>query len=361
MLNWIKKTSVLLFVVVVGGLLWWESQPTVVAAPADEPTGALLADWEPDEKDKAQEKPNKPKSDRPKDKKKKDKGDPDQEDWDDYVPEDEKKDNRYAPEIRRLKPEEISRIRFLEMNAMRGVNQVESITVDLSRNLAQDFLLEMSGHEDFRDDATRRAFMKLTPAQKVHYIAKYTGPKFVERVEVKSDPEVFTEFRRNVLPFVIRGCATGGCHNSMTKEAYGFRLFKDAKRTPATMYANFVVLSDYANESGMMINRNAPQNSLLANYLLEADQVSVENRHPGDVKYRPPFKNRKNPRYQRILDWMASLKIPAEDYGVRLVPEFVPEKSPFDDDDEGDKPDEKGDDADKKDDGKDKPSRNPRD
>jgi len=360
MLNWIKKSSVLLFVVMVGGLLWWESQPTVVAAPVDEPTGALLADWEPDDKDKEKEKRDKPKDDKPKGKKKKD-GDPDKEDWDDYVPEEDKKDDQYAPAIRRLKQEEISRIRFMEMNAMRGVNQVESITVDLSRNLAQDFLLEMSGHEDFREEATKRDFMKLTPAQKVHYIAKYTGPKFADRVDIRSDPEVFTEFRRNVLPFIIRGCATGGCHNSMTKEAYGFRLFKDPKRSPATMYANFVVLSDYANESGMMINRNAPQNSLLANYLLEADQVSVENRHPGDVKYRPPFKNRKNPRYQRVLDWMASLKIPQEDYGVRLIPEYIPEKSPFDDDDKGDKSDEKGDDADKQDDGKDKPSRNPRD
>lgn len=361
MLNWIEKSSVLLFVAVVGGLLWWESQAMVVAAPVEEPGSISFASMQPEDQPK-----DKDASDKSKDKKgKKKKGDKDkeEEEWEDYVPEDEPDDQgKYAAKIRPLSKEEISRIRFMEMNAMRNVNEVESISVEVSRNLAQDFLLEMSGHEDFRDEATQREFMKLTPAQKVHYIAKYTGSKFADRVEIRSDPDVFTEFRRNVLPFIVRGCATGGCHNSLSKEAYGFRLFNDAKRAPGTMYANFIVLSDFANESGMMINRNAPQNSLLANYLLEPDQVSVENRHPGDVKYRAPFNNRKNPRYKRILDWMGSLKIPAEDYGVRLLPKYEPEKSIFDDDEkEGDKPDEKGDDADKKKDGTDKPSRDRRD
>ncbi len=360
MSNWIEKSSVLLFIAVVGGLLWWESQSTVVAAPVDEPARDGFASLQPEDQPKGKDD-----RDKSKDKKDKKKGDKekDEEEWEDYVPEEEPQDQgKYAPKIRRLTKEEISRIRFMEMNAMRNVNDVESISVDLSRNLAQDFLLEMSGHEDFRDEATQREFMTLTPAQKVHYIAKYTGPKFADRVEIRTDPEIFSEFRRNVLPFILRGCATGGCHNSLSKEAYGFRLFNDPKRSPATMYANFIVLNDFANESGMLINRNAPQNSLLANYLLEADQVSVENRHPGDVKYRPPFKNRKNPRFKRILDWMGSLKIPAEDYGVRLLPKYEPEKSIFDDDEkEGDKPDEKGDDADKKEDGSDKPSRNPPD
>ena len=339
MLDRKEKVAISIFAVLVGGLLLWESQDAVIAAPGD---GNGPAFMQPEDKPADNPKKGKKRPD-----KKDDRGDG-QDDWEDYVPEDEQPDNPYAPDIRRLKKDEISQIRFMEMNAMRGGNDVEKIIVGITRDVANDFLLEMAGHEDFRSEQTRRNFMKLTPAQKVHYIAKYTGTKFAERIEIKSDPDIFSEFRRNVMPYVIRGCATGGCHNSLTKEAYGFKLFKDPRRSPSTMYANFIVLNDFANESGKMIDRNSPQNSLLANYLLEPDQVSVELRHPGDVKYRHPFKNRKNKGYKRIVNWMGSLKIPAEDYGVRLLPEFVPNPTPFGD------PIEEGN-------GDDKPEENPAD
>lgn len=246
---------------------------------------------------------------------------------DDPAPDDADKDNPpdgpkdgIAPEPRKLTDAEINRIRFMELRAMRGLKGVDRVTVKVSREVQDDFLVSMTGHEDFRGKKARQSFLKRTPPQKLHIIAHYTGVKYADRVEILTDPEIFVEFRKHVLPQVIRGCSTSGCHNSMNERAYGFKLYNDPKKIPETTYADFVILNDFMVDGKRMIDRNDPSKSLLATYMLPKSEVPAEYHHPGDVEYRPIFQSHKHPRYQRILRWIGSLKIPAEDYGVRLIP-----------------------------------------
>ncbi|HPF37699.1 MAG TPA: hypothetical protein P5081_07690 [Phycisphaerae bacterium] len=234
-----------------------------------------------------------------------------------------------APEPRKLTDTEINRIRFMELRAMRGLKGVDPVTVKISRDVLNDFLVEMTGHDDFKGKKARQNFLKRTPPQKLHMMAHYTGPKFADKVEILTDPEIFVEFRKHVMPQVIRGCSTNGCHNSTNEKAYGFKLFKDPKKAPGTTYANYITLNDYMLDGKRMINRNDPSRSLLVTYMLPASEVPAEFRHPGDVEIRPLFQSHKHRRFQRILQWIGSLKIPPEDYGVRLIPmPEMPEDGP---------------------------------
>lgn len=249
----------------------------------------------------------------------------------------------YAPEPRKLTDEEINRIRYMELRAMRGLTGVDHVTVKIPREVQEEFLKDMTGHENFRGKRSRQDFLKRTPPQKLHIIAHYKGAKYADKVQILTDPEIFLEFRKHVMPQVIRGCATSGCHNSLNDHAYGFKLFKDPKKLPSTTFANFLTLNDYMKDGRKMINRNDPSRSLMLTYMLPKSEVPPEYQHPGDVEYRPLFQSHKHPRFQRMMKWVGSLKIPEEDYGVRLMPEARMADTPKDDknpDDDGKKPDD---------------------
>jgi len=226
-------------------------------------------------------------------------------------------------ELRRLTPEEVNRIRFMELRAMRmdTADRPDAVRVEISRETHIDFLLDMEGHPLFRGERTRRAFNRLTPAQKLHQIAYHQREKYADRVKILTDPEIFVQWKTEIMPVVLRSCATSGCHAPASNpEQVYFRLFKDPKRLPETTYANFIILNDIERDPHRMIDRGAPEQSLLLTYMLPKKEVRPELRHPGDVAYRPVFRSRKNPRFRRFARWIGSLKIPQSDYGVRLVP-----------------------------------------
>ena len=223
-------------------------------------------------------------------------------------------------ELRRLTQKEISRIRYLELRGMRlKTTQPDRVKVTISLETVNEFLLEMEGHTEFEGEASRREFRKLTPAMKLHNIAVYKGASYADKVNVTSDPEVFLEFRKNIMPGVLRGCATAGCHGPYGGEPVGLRLFTDPKKLSETTYANYVVLNEYTVKGAPLINRALPAESLLLAYMLPEKDVKVEMRHSGDAKLRPLYQTRTAPGYVRIQKWIESLKHPVEDYGVRLT------------------------------------------
>lgn len=217
--------------------------------------------------------------------------------------------------------EQVSRIRYMELRGMRrpSMTEPDRVTVRISRDVIDEFLLSMEGDPNFREDRDRRNFLKMTPPQKLHTIAKYKGASYADKVRITSDPEVFVEFRKNVLPHVLRGCATTGCHTSTNRSAPGFAFLNDPKRTTLSVYSNFLILNDLRVGKHRMMDRSQPENSLLLTYLLPRNSVLPEFRHPGTADIKPLFPSRKHKHYTRVLNWISSLKHPAEEYGVRLI------------------------------------------
>jgi hypothetical protein len=234
-----------------------------------------------------------------------------------------------AAGLRKLTPKEINRIRFMELRGMRlDTSQPDRVKVKVPKQTVDDYLAERAADPLFRSETEaemerqRRSFRKLTAAQKLHWIAQNTGTEYVDRVEILSDPEIFVTFKKNVQPVVLRSCAKQpGCHSADGEDdRLRFRLFSDPQKTPATTYANFIMLSDIVAEGGWLIDRPRPADSLLLTYMLPAKEVTAKLRHPGEIESQPTFRTRKAPGWRRIQKWIFSLKYPAEEYGVRLVP-----------------------------------------
>ncbi|HVP11359.1 MAG TPA: hypothetical protein VMV94_09270 [Phycisphaerae bacterium] len=238
---------------------------------------------------------------------------------------------KQPPGLRKLTPQEINHLRFMELRGMRlTTEQPDKVTVKIPQQTVNDFLLEMQGERNFNKDMGlpeeapsadgRAAFLRLTGPQKLHYMAFRDGAKYADRVEITSDPEVFLEFKKNVMPTVLRGCATTACHGSPDRGAGRFVLFNDPKRTTATTYGNFLMLNEIDYNGRRLIDRGQPENSLLLTYMLPPDAVKPELRHPGNVTYKPMFRSVAATKYRRIQAWIGSLKHPAEDYGIHFFP-----------------------------------------
>jgi hypothetical protein len=242
------------------------------------------------------------------------------------------------PRLRKLTEQEIWRIRFLELRGNRQGAKVppESISVKVEKKQADEFLTLLEGspkpwmpEDSSATDAQARAeFHKLTAAQKAHYIAAERGPAFADKIHIMTDPEVFKEFRSKVMPIVLRGCATTGCHGPTGSEEAKFHLYRDPKKAADTTYANFVILNDLSVGGGPIINRGQPSSSLLLMYMLPTKDVRPELRHPGKVEFKPVFQNRASLDYKRLENWIGSLKHPADDYGVHLLAAAAPPEAP---------------------------------
>lgn len=223
-------------------------------------------------------------------------------------------------DLRKLTPSEIQRIRFVELRALRlTTDRPDSVTVKIPRKTVDDFLADVEGEEGWRGDAARREFRKLTPPQKLHIIAKERQDKYQQSIDIQSDPEVFAEFRKHVMPLVLRGCSNTGCHSPSYPDDVRFGLYKDPKKLPSTTYANFIMLNSLSVDDQPLINRVQPDNSLLLTFMLPDKEVKPEMRHPGTAAIRPIFQSRNAPGYKRIEKWIASLRQPAPDYGVIFI------------------------------------------
>ncbi|HUN81122.1 MAG TPA: hypothetical protein VMV81_06375 [Phycisphaerae bacterium] len=243
-------------------------------------------------------------------------------------------DDAPQPGLRKLTNEEIFRLRFLELRGSRTGPETrpEPITVKIDNKLVDEFLTLMEGNGDFLrlmggsdnnrytfEDA-KADFRKLTSAQKIHVIAAERGQEFADKIHISSDPEIFVEFRKHVMPAILQGCATSGCHAVGSGDDVKFQLFKDPKKNPETTYANFIVLNDLVVDGLPVISRSNPATSLLLTYMLPAKDVKPEMRHPGKMEYKSIFQTRSASGFRRIENWIQSLKHPSDDYRIHLMP-----------------------------------------
>jgi len=228
---------------------------------------------------------------------------------------------------RKLTDAEIKRLRYMELRALRvGRIEADTARVQVPRSVIDEFMKEMEGREGFRGDEDRRGFLRQSQEKKLAEIAlrsealPHKGAKYIDRIEIRTDPDVFQDFRHKVMPHVLRGCASTACHGGARSAATGLRLFDDPKKTTESAYTNFLLLDEIKIGNYHMIDRDYPERSLLLTWMLPPDQTEVKVRHPGDAKIKPQFLNTRNTTYQTIKTWIEELRHPHPEYGVRLHP-----------------------------------------
>lgn len=150
------------------------------------------------------------------------------------------------------------------------------------------------------------------PHEKLQVILYATGMKYADRIVVRSQPAVFAEFRRRVLPRVMQSCGRSGCHSG--GDAGYFRLPEGARSTDGFVYGSLLVLDRVNTKDGAVIDRQVPRESLLVRYLLPESQGGLAHPQVPNGRVMPAFESRNDPRYRAIVDWIASLRSPAPDY-----------------------------------------------
>src|SRR5439155_24468417 len=154
-------------------------------------------------------------------------------------------------------------LRFFELQAWRGVNEdghipTDRVRVVIPQATVDAFFRKVEGIEGYKGKEGRRRFNLLPQEAKLARIVADGGEEYVDRVEIKSDPEVFMTFKNKVMPILITNCSTSTCHGKPGGDRTGFRIFDEATRPPESVYTNFLQLDEYESGRYHMIDRAHP-------------------------------------------------------------------------------------------------------
>jgi len=169
------------------------------------------------------------------------------------------------------------------------------------------------------------AFYAETQSQQALDILKTGDPNLTKDVHLTSDPRLILEFRSQVQPRILAGCAAAGCHSG--DGAGGFTLYRDAKEAPPA-YTNFYILDKTGRKvSGgetfghgpvyrPMLNRLDAGASLVLQFGLPRLEAAIP--HPDVHGFKPTFTGVNDPGYIAVLHWIESLSPIAPDYGIKF-------------------------------------------
>ncbi len=243
--------------------------------------------------------------------------------------------------IDRVTPEVINRIKFMELRAARAKRQddpeqlVDRVSVQISPETINKFLILKQGDFAFRGDEARKRFLAMTPAKKLAVIAWWVRDTndeflFADDIRIQRDPEILVDFRKRIQPSLLVNCATAACHGN-PDPSNKFRLYNDPKRRDQMTYANFLALRQWLVNDLPLINRDKPDESLLLCYTLPDSES--RHPHPPIAGFRPIYQKRTARGYRLLHDWIASLRLlkPGIAYGFHTLPGFpTPTSAPDD-------------------------------
>jgi tetratricopeptide (TPR) repeat protein len=215
-----------------------------------------------------------------------------------------------------LSADDIQRIRLAEFHRDGSETRVR---VRFAKDFLDTFLDAMGGEPELATRETQLAFRRASATDQLALILRMSERVdhnpfvYADQVEILDDPAVFRTFRTQILPLVLRNCATSVCHG--TAGPARLRLIHERALTPPVVYTDFLLLDDARTNAGRVIDRDNPQASLLLQYGLPPE--IAQDDHPELPRsIRPMLRNRRDPNYRRIRDWISSLQLPHPAYNV---------------------------------------------
>ena len=212
---------------------------------------------------------------------------------------------------------DIQKIRFA---LVRTYGPTDKVSVVFRNKALTRFLQDPAGGGTFTTRAQRGAFMRLRKHEQLQAIKRTTGTKYQKDIEIRTDPQIIRQFRKQVLPVATRSCGTVQCHGG---EAGDFKLRSGKRGNTSFVYTNFYLLDTYGSGNSRLIDRAKPQESLLLVYGLRTglaaglDQRQERADHPVPID-KLPFKSPSDRRYQQVLRWIDSLDPTSPDYGISV-------------------------------------------
>ena len=215
---------------------------------------------------------------------------------------------------RLLTDAEIQNIRLHEMK----LDNSERTNLRIDRDALRDFFDRYQGSGGVPADS--RDFFRMDRMQQAELMFRTDPERYADKITVLGDPARLREFQRDVVPIVIRNCATSDCHGG--PGAGGLQLHPAERSSdPKALYSNFYILHEYKGpQDQRLIDRDNLQRSMLltAGLAPSTDETLKAYNHPTDLK--PPFDSEKNRDYLTIYNWLRTLSIERPDYGIQLEP-----------------------------------------
>jgi len=215
-----------------------------------------------------------------------------------------------------LSKKDINRIRLAEYDLDGPAENVRVHFVRERREKDVEQLVQQALERDpAADPDALRTLKRGKPYEKLQVVLNATGLKYADRIETRGDPQKFREFRRRVLPLVVKSCGRSGCHSGANSR--GFRMPAAPQSGDAYAYTSFYVLTQIQTRDGPLLDRALPEASALLRYLLPA---ASSGKHPHPPlpagRLRPGLRSTRDPNYERIALWINSLNYPTLDYGI---------------------------------------------
>ncbi|MFH1748812.1 MAG: hypothetical protein ABIG44_17395 [Planctomycetota bacterium] len=227
-------------------------------------------------------------------------------------------ENLAAPPL--LSPLDIQRLKMSELCLDGRAEKVRMRFLDKAdqREIPRQVLRDLRQRPDFQL-RWQEVLTYGQPHEKLQLIVAETGTKYAGKILINSDPEVFATFRSKVLPIVARGCARSGCHGG--PEAAVFRFPEGSPQSEAYAYTTFLLLDRLDTRDGPLIDRDNPRGSVLLSYMLPPKETMRS--HPpvtGRRRFTATLRSERNTAYERIVDWIDTLRVPHLNYQLDYVP-----------------------------------------
>lgn len=166
-----------------------------------------------------------------------------------------------------------------------------------------------------KSDRERERLYRMKPAEILDLMFRLQAREFYSDVRVVSEPKALLRFRMNVhRTWLTNSCAASRCHGGA--DAGDFFLFNKRTNVSRTVYTNFLILERTKVNGKPLIDYEHPSDSLLLQMGLPRNQTA--NPHPVVEGWRPVFRERSDPIYQKAVDWINAMYRPRPDYPVKF-------------------------------------------
>lgn len=216
-----------------------------------------------------------------------------------------------------LTREEIQRIRLSEYatDGIPEVLQLRFLRRPGQKSLEDTIVAQLRAQPE-HDPRWIRTLERGRAHEQLQIVLRVSGLEHADRIELKSELHKFEQFRRSVLPLLIKGCARAGCHGGASAES--FRFPRAAKSSDPFVFTTFVMFDRMSSRVGPMIDRAAPEQSALLKFLIPAPEDRAHPHPDVSGRFKPLLRSDKERDYRAVADWIRSLKTPRPDYGLQL-------------------------------------------
>jgi len=221
-----------------------------------------------------------------------------------------------------LTKEEISLVRLWELplsfDDIRAVRP--AIKVAMSRKDFEDFIEAYRTDEKMPKDRALDRIRAGSGLEKLILMMDLQARDFYGKANILNDPPSLREYRTIHSSYIYNYFLPRFGQGQIE----GLEMVIKGANAEASIYTNFLVLSNYDDADQQMINRSSPSDSLLLQWGLPREKARYPA--PNVRGWRPYFTGENDPRYVRYVRWIGSL-YESPKYGVTLKPE-EPEETP---------------------------------